>query len=400
MDPSKFTKNRTGEVVQITTPIRDYAFIPFRLPPSWEPPQETIDLLIEAVGRLGTLNGIGRTLSDPELLLQPLQHREALQSSALEGTYATPEEMLLFAKNPREAKSERDPVNSWREVFNYQNCLTAGIERMATLPLSLRVIRDMHEILMRGVRGRDKTPGSFRVGQNAIGSTHRFIPPPAAHLGDLLSNLEHYINAPSDELNALIRAFLVHYQFEAIHPFNDGNGRIGRALLALMIYRDFGHAHPWLYLSAYFERHRDEYIDHLFRVSSNGEWNQWCDFCLRATISQADDSIQRCDLLGELRSRYHQRIEGAATPRTGHLIERLFSETSLSVTEHASRCGVAYKTARSDIRALVKVGILKKIPDHYPAVYYAWEIFRIAYNEVPEFASPDEIDQMISLEVE
>jgi Fic family protein len=393
VDLTLFTESKPGMLIPITSPVQDWAFVPAPLPPpSWTVSLDLRDQLLEATAKLGMLDGIGQTLPNPELLLRPLQEREALQSSALEGTYATPEELMLFAKNPREARSEQDPVNAWREVWNYSQALKEGIEQLRTYPLSLNVLKRMHFVLMDGVRGREKTPGEFRKIQVAIGSDRRFVPPPAPRLLDLLTDLERYVNAPQDRLPDLIRAFLVHYQFEAIHPFTDGNGRIGRAALAIMIYRSLGHAEPWLYLSAFFEKHKDEYIEKLFRVSTVGAWDDWISFCLRATYQQASDSIVRCKMMRQLREQYLARVQTTASARTHGIVEGLFASPSISVTEAARRFSVSYKTAKSDIMDLARAGVLRKVPDHYPTMYYAWELFRIAYDEHPTFASNSDIN--------
>lgn len=388
MDKARFTSRRTGELVPIPVDPPDWAFIPSKLPPSWTLPPELADLAFEAGERLGKLDGIGSTLPAPELLMRPLEQREAIQSSKLEGTYASPEDVLLYALNPTAPKSASDPLNSAREVFNYSDALYAGFESLKTRPMTINLIREMHERLLTGVRGREKTPGKFRTIQVGIGSERRFIPPPAAHVMDLMGDLENYINARmTSKRDRLVRAFIAHYQFEAIHPFLDGNGRIGRVLLALTIYKDFEHRLPWLYLSPFFERFKDEYIDKLFKVSANGEWDEWVSFCLRGTIVQANDSIARCEMLQRLRRAFLDRMGTKATKRTHAIIDRLFFSPIVSVIDVRNRCGVSYPTAKADIDALVAAGIVKKIPNHSPTTYYAGEIFDIAYADVPRMPS-------------
>jgi Fic family protein len=350
---------------------------------------------MEAWDCLGTLNGIGRTLPNPELLLRPLQEREAIQSSKLEGTYTTPEEVLLFAKNPSIPKSESDPANAWREVFNYNNSLAAGYRHLKNRPFTLNMIRELHHNLLSAVRGREKTPGEFRKLQVGIGSDYRFIPPPPQQLPALLDALEKHINQPMDKRDRLIQAFQTHYQFETIHPFMDGNGRVGRLLLALMLYKLCDHDMPWLYLSPFFERYKDEYISKLFRVSTHGDWSDWIDFCLRGTIASTKDAVNRCHMLGQLKERYCQRLHGKYTPRTHQIIEGLFQEPLVRIVDVQQNLDIAYKTARADIEVLQKVGILKRLRNQYPACFFAWEIFRIAYRDQPEYASDDEINEMI-----
>ena len=226
---------------------------------------------MEAREAIARLDGVGRHMPNHNLLLRPLQQREALRSSSMEGTYATPEELLLYQAEPREPRSSDDRVNAWREVFNYGQALTAGKEILDEgYPLSLQLIRTLHAELLRGVRGEEKAPGEFRQRQVQVGAGGRFIPPPAHYLPECLEALEQSLAAQTG-IDPLIRAFMVHYQFEAIHPFNDGNGRVGRLLLSLHIYRSMELGSPWLYLSPFFERHKDDYIDSLFRVSAHND---------------------------------------------------------------------------------------------------------------------------------
>lgn len=169
--------------------------------------------------------------------------REAIRSSRLEGTYASPRELLLFELEPRESKSDRDPVNDHREVFNYRRALLQGTE--SELPLSLRLLRELHDILLTGVRGKEKSPGEFRRIPVGIGSEGRFIPPPADAIANCLDDLEKYFHREQAEIDGLVDCFLCHYQFETIHPFIDGNGRVGRLLLAIMMQQRLGMSKPW-----------------------------------------------------------------------------------------------------------------------------------------------------------
>ena len=199
MDRTRFTEQKTGNLVAIKLPQAgdDWAFIPDPLPPSgWQLPDNLIDLSMEAWDCLGTLNGIGLTLPNPHLLLRPLQGREAIQSSKLEGTYTTPEEVLLFEKNPSIPKSENDPANAWREVSNYNSASAAGYKHLDDRPFTLNLIRELHGTLMDEVRGREKTPGEFRTMQVAIGSDYRFIPPPPQRLAELFDALKSISISP------------------------------------------------------------------------------------------------------------------------------------------------------------------------------------------------------------
>jgi Fic family protein len=200
-----------------------------------------------------------------------------------------------------------------------------------------------------------------------------------------MADLEQYINGES-ELDPLARCCIVHYQFEAIHPFADGNGRVGRALMALMIYRVFGHSMPWLYLSAFFEKHRDEYIDRLFAVSAKGDWTGWVEFCLRGVIAQARDSVSRCHRLNKLKSEYLERVDEHSA-RTCLIIESLFGWPMVTIPVVAEKFGVEYQTARSDILRLVDAQILYEVPNKRPRSFIAMEIYDIAYGDEDDEAS-------------
>jgi len=287
---------------------------------------------------------------------------------------------MLFEINPRRPTSEDDPANDWLEVANYGKALRHGGKLLDKLPLSLRVIRKMHEILLRNVRGRNRSPGEFRKLQVQIGADARYVPPPPERMQPCLDALEKYLNANDASYHPLVRCYIVHYQFEAIHPFLDGNGRVGRALLALMIYRWCGHYMPWLYMSPFYERHKDEYIDRLFQVSTRGDWSGWIEFCLRGTVLQARDSIRRCDQLRRLRDEFHRKVDKPSS-RTARIIEELFSRPLVTVPQLSQQYQVTYPTAKADIDRLVRVRILSELPELYPKTYYAAEIMKVAYEE-------------------
>lgn len=395
MDRAQFTDRRTGELVRISIPraappAQDWSFIPQVLPPTVDLPGKLHQLWGRALVGVSTLNGIGRTLADPTLLLQPLQTREAVLSSRLEGTYTTEQELLLYAKNPTDPKSESDPANAWREVFNYESTIKMGCEHLKSQPFSLALSRALHQELLRGVRGTDKKPGEFRSEPVCIGATRRFVPPPAAEVPRLLDNLIDYINTESD-VDPLIRCYIAHYQIEAIHPFIDGNGRIGRVILALMTFRLLGHQHPWLYMSAFFEKHKDEYVSRLFRVSSEGDWSGWIEFCLQGTVEQAADSIRRCEDLRALYGVYKTRLSKKYRRRTPDILDMLFREPVVNVPYIERTLGVTYKTAKAEIEFLLENDILRPLEGQKrPQSYGAWEVFAAAYRTKDQFAELDE----------
>jgi Fic family protein len=378
MDLRKFSKTGPGRIVPIEG--KEHAFIPDPLPPKWRFPERLWPLLLEARESLALLEGVGRTLPDSSLLLRPLQSREAIQSSRLEGTYATPRELLLFEIEPKQPTSEQDPANDWREVYNYQKSLEFGTT--SELPHSLRLIRELHRILMTGVRGREHAPGEFRRVQVAIGPSFRFVPPPPQYLSECLDSFEKHLHAES-VLDPLVDCFLAHYQFETIHPFRDGNGRVGRLLLAMMIQQHCKLTKPWLYLSEFFEKNRDDYRERLFNVSAKAAWTEWVEFCLQGTSEQAKATIQRCENLRIIKDDYMQRLTATGgSVRLNKIVEDLFYSPIIELAHLPERLGVTYPTAKSDAERLVEVGILAELPDTTVRTFYAPEIYRIAYGDI------------------
>lgn len=380
MDASRFT-HPAGELVSIG--VKETAFIPDPLPAAYTVPVPLVTLWVQARELVGELRGIGKTLPDHGLLTRPLRQREALRSSSLEGTYATPEELLAYEKNPRDPSSNADPVNSWREVHNYQRALDLGQSLVADgYPFSEWLIRQLHKTLLGGVRGDDKSPGEIRINQVHIGAGNRFTPPPSEHLAALMGRLEKNL-AEETDIDPLIRAFMVHYQFETIHPFRDGNGRVGRLLLALMIYRCCDFDMPWLYLSEYFERHKDDYIDSLFNVSAKEAWDDWIKLCLLATIEVGRSTVIRVKKLLEIRQGYEERIRAMnGRDRLIHLVPKLFSSPLVRYQDLTAELGISYPTARADVDAMINAGILTESSSgKNPRVFYAPEIFSVAYSD-------------------
>jgi Fic family protein len=380
MDIAKFTENKTGQLIPVLTPEPDYAFIPDDLPAKWSPSNAQWEMIVDTEKHLWLLEGVARNLPNPELLLTPLKIRESLTSSRLEGTFATAQQLILFDLNPKEPTSPNDQKNSWLEVSNYNRALAHGYNKLEKYPFCLSVIKELHNTLLTGVRGAHARPGEFREHQVHIESTRRYIPPPAPKALECLYKLEAYINS-EDDLNKLVKCFIVHYQFEAIHPFGDGNGRVGRVLLALMIHRFGGLKMPWLYLSPYFERYKDEYINNMFKVSSEGDWSTWIEFCLRGAKEQAQEAVRVCEALKKLRDNMHEK-ETCGSGRLHATINELFVNPYITISDLARRNNVSYPTAKSDVDFLVKNGILSPL-EHLPKkTYVAHEIFKIAYENV------------------
>ena len=382
MKISAFGKRRTGILIPIhgmkETP---HAFIPNPLPANWTWPIELWPLLLEAHKALANLDGTGKHLPNPSLILRPLQRREAQKSSSLEGTYTEPKQQVLFELDPTYPDSADDPVNARREVFNYARALRHRREQRDDLPISLRLIRDLHRILMDGVRGSDKSPGEFRTLQNQIGRPARFVPAPPQMLPKLLGDFEGHLHAPH-ELDPLVEAFIVHYQFEAIHPFMDGNGRVGRLLLAILIEEWCSLSHQWLYMSSYFDANRDRYLDLLFRVSTKGAWTDWVEFCLHGVVETAKDTQRRCETLVELHRDFHDRLrKGAGSVRLAAIVDDLFVNPTAVVARVAEKHNVSYPTARTDLLRLHVAGILRLLDGASQIAYYCPQILNATYAD-------------------
>ncbi len=385
MDKSRFGKSSSGILVPVTNGLgqKDWAFVPSEMARKFDFPSDLVPLLVEARACLGELNGVGGTIDNPDLLLQPLQLRESLTSSSLEGTYVTPEQFFMFElSDPKRAESSKK--QDWREVHNYRKALKDAVLMLGQIPICGRLIKHAHKTLMSGVRGERQSRGEYRNRQVQIGSNARFIPPPPNEIPKLMDDLEKYINSEDDGIDPLVKSYLVHYQIEAIHPFTDGNGRIGRTLLALMIYKTLNLSKPWLYMSAFYERHKSEYVEKLFNVSAGGNWRDWLEFCLRGTIAQAKDSIRRCNALRALRKDFHARVadQRLSNNRTHEIINSLFESSALTIPNIRTKFKVTYPTARADVDRLLRTGILAELEFHTkPKFFYSPEILRIAHEE-------------------
>ncbi len=382
MKPDIFSSKATGRLAPlIGVQGLTHAFVPEPLPPAWKWPNRLWPLLLEAHKALSNLDGTGKHLPNPELLIRPLQHREAQKSSSLEGTFTDPHQQLLFELDPQLPSSTDDPANARREISNYTRALRLRRDSQSDLPLSLRLIRRLHAILMDGVRGADRNPGQFRRTQNQIGRPARFVPSPVTELPPLLDRFEKYLHEEK-RFDPLVEAFLVHYQFETIHPFLDGNGRVGRLLLSIVIEEWCGLSHQWLYMSAYFDRNRDEYIDRMLRVSTHGAWEEWVDFCLRGVVEQAHDTVRRCERLIELNRRFHEQIKTiGGSVRLAQIVDSLFISPVVIVSLAARQHNVSYPTARTDLRRLEDAGILHGIAEAQQISYFCPPIFDVIYDD-------------------
>lgn len=383
MNVRQFTPDKPGQLIPVEG-IRDaaHAFVPDLLPPHWKWPTELWPALLRAHQELARLDGIGKHLPDPNLILRPLESREAQRSSQLEGTYATPRQLMLFEVDPVIPESADDPANAVREVINYGEALRAGLEMVREgLPLSQLLIRELHRHLLVGVRGSDSNPGTFRNVQVQIGRPPRYIPPPPFYLPERLENFEQFARRNERMYDPLVDAFVMHYQFEAIHPFEDGNGRVGRLLLVLMITRWCELSNQWLYMSEYFDANKEEYLDRLLRVSTHGDWSGWIRFCLEGVVKQAMDTEQRCDRLLRLGASFKARLhDSGRSVRLQNIVDDLFIIPVVQTSSLATRYGVTYHTARADIERLKQIDILQELPDAPRKTYFAHEIIKIIYE--------------------
>jgi len=385
VDRKDFSIAASGEVIRVGRPGSGYdAFVPHPLPPRIEWTDDLVRSLSAADRAMGRLGGVGQTLPKPHLLIGPFKRREAVLSSRIEGTQASMSDLLLFEAAP----SQEPHVPDVREVWNYVRALDYGLERRTTLPVSNRLIREMHARLLEGVRGEDRTPGDFRRSQNWIGppgcimEDATFVPPPPERLAEALDAFEKYLHEPSG-LPPILRLALIHYQFEAIHPFLDGNGRLGRLLITLLLCSWSILPEPLLYLSAYFERHRKEYYSSLLAVSQKGAWNDWIAFFLRGVAGQSMDGVQRANRLLQLRGRYHLRVESArASALLVQLIDYLFEAPAVTVAQVKQRLGVTPRTAQAHIDRLAAEGIVREATGRKRnRVYLADEILYAATDD-------------------
>lgn len=345
-----------GRWIRAPGGYRAYVPAALPLPIAWD---ASLAAALSAADRaVGRLAGEGRRLPNPHVLIRPFVRREAVLSSRIEGTQATLGELLAAEAG---AAVERSPADL-REVANYVVALEYGIERLGRLPLSLRLARELHEKLMRGVRGDAATPGEFRRSQNWIGpagctlANASFVPPPPDRLMDCLGAWERFLH--DETLPPLVHTALVHSQFEAIHPFLDGNGRVGRLLITLLLVARGVLPSPLLYLSAWFEATRPEYYARLSAITERGEWEEWLRYFLTGAAGQAEDALDRIRRIDDLLARWRERLAKAPSRLPERALD-LFAENPFwTVNKLAARLGVAFTTAQRAIDRLESTGIV------------------------------------------
>jgi Fic family protein len=342
------------------------AFVPRRLPP--EPPL-VVDgrlqtLLESATLAIGRLDGVSTLLPDKALFLYAFVRKEALVSSQIEGTQSSLSDLLLFEADEMPGV----PLDDVQEVSSYVAALDHGVSRLRSgFPLSSRLIREVHAVLLRSGRGQDSDPGSFRRSQNWIsggrpGDAH-FVPPPHTDVADAMADLELFLNARDDGVPWLVRAALAHVQFETIHPFLDGNGRVGRMLITLLLCDAGVLREPLLYLSLYLKRNRARYYELLGLVRREGDWEAWLEFFAYGVVEAAQGAVDTAARLTELFALDRSRIEGETGRRAGSALrvhEALKARPLRSVTDLATTTGLSFPAAAAAIDALVELGVARE----------------------------------------
>ena len=392
----KTPRTRAGAWVSQGSGAGTYkAFLPKPLPP--DPPllvdlgmQRRLELASVALGRL---DGIGRLLPGPDELLYSYVRKEAVLSSQIEGTQSSLADLLLHENSVAPGV----PTDDVQEVSNYIRALKRGVEMLATVPLSLRLIREVHKVLVSGTRGEKQTPGEFRKSQNWIGGSMpgnaAFVPPPAHEIMAALGALEKFMHAK--QVPTLLKVGLVHAQFETIHPFLDGNGRVGRMLIPLMLVALGVLERPWLYVSLHFKRHRSTYYKLLQRVRTEGAWEDWLSFYLDGVATVADEAVEKVRELMALFQRDRRKVDGS---RSGSIYQQVALHTNIAVYDYlkariairvpeaAAACGTTKPTVARALDDLERLGIAHEVTRKPRNRVYV-------YREYLEILNRDKVDE-------
>jgi len=387
----KSEQSRLGSLVETSFYGQNIrAFVPPSLPPV---PPVRIDrfygLLEKANLNLGRLDGITSILPDPHLFIYMYIRKEALLSSQIEGTQSSFFDLLLFESREAPSKYSNSDV---LEVSNYVKAMNHGLEQIKEKgsSISLELIRDIHRILLSNTRGGEKNPGEFRKRQNWIGGPHPataiFVPPPQDHVPNLMSDLENFIDSDTPDIPALVKAGLVHLQFETIHPFLDGNGRLGRLLITFLLCAGGILSEPLLYLSLYLKTHRYLYYNLLQRVRETGDWESWVEFFLEAiahTSVQASDTAHK---ILDISQRDHGRIEQSGRPSLATFkVYRFLQKTPvISVPDARRSLELSDPTIRKALKHLQKLGILKEVTGKKRGQIFVYEDYLNILSEGTE----------------
>ncbi len=382
-------RGNTGRYIRIATVSEEAkAFIPNALPP--EPPLEIRpnlrEIMDEALLALGRLDSVATFLPDTELFLYSYIRKEAVLSSQIEGTQSSLFDFLLFETG----HTPGVPLDDVQEVSNYVAALNHGIERIKEIPICNRLIQEMHKILLSKGRGSDKSPGEFRISQNWIGGTRpgnaAHVPPPPEKVVECMSDLEKFINNIPEKTPAIIKSALVHAQFETIHPFLDGNGRIGRLLITLILISSGIIKKPLLYLSLYFKAYRQEYYEHLNIIRKTGDWEEWIEFFVKAIKETAQQAADTANQLLKLAERDREKIKGLGRPASSALRvhHALQQRPLLSIPEACEMTELWAATVTSSLKHLEKLGIVTEVTGAKRNRIYRYDAYVRILNEGTE----------------
>lgn len=393
MDPNHFQNTTSGRVIRVGQGQTSYwAFLPNSLPPNIPIDWDLARLNARAERVIGELAGLGRMLPNPKLFINPFLRREAVLSSRIEGTRSDLTDLYIYegAQLTLPGIANQPTENSdVQEVYNYVRALEYGLEQLEHSQINLWLVRSMHKLLLRGVRGEAFTSGEIRKRQNWIGgdtiNAAIFVPPPVIELQPSMDALERYFSI-EDEYSPLVRLAFIHYQFEALHPFSDGNGRIGRLLLSLFLVGWKLLPLPLLHLSAYFEQNRQVYYDLLLAISQRGAWREWIDFFLHGVITQSQDTIERIKHLQDLQYKWHKILQlEKVSGSTINLADYLFESPIISIPQAQRALKMSYRGIKGVVDSLIKLGLLFPLDDRtYGKKYLAKDILLRIFAEKNE----------------
>ncbi|MBC6445311.1 MAG: Fic family protein [Alphaproteobacteria bacterium GM202ARS2] len=367
----KATSTSSGRFVPCTAsgsvPYR--AFVPNQLPPRLSL-ERFYPLLDKANFALGGLNALDTLLPDPSLFIYMYVRKEAVLSSQIEGTQSSLSDLLLHESN----KAPGVPIDDAAEVSNYIHALGYGLKQLKTIPLSLRLIKGVHKKLMYRVRGNNARPGEFRTSQNWIGGTRpseaRFVPPPPNELGGCLDAFETFLHDDDKHpLPVLVRAAMAHAQFETIHPFLDGNGRVGRMLIALLLCKEGMLDKPLLYLSLYLKKHRARYYDLLQNTRDKGDWQAWVQFFLQGVLETAQQAVTTAVKINRLFDADQRKIAQETTASVLSVYRPFQEKVIADTTTIVKGCRETYRTVLRHLQTLEKMGIIKEMKGHRPKMF-------------------------------